>query len=98
MTDKRDANEETTRQDTPEQDTPETDQPPAGPRGVDGETRVVAERSGADTSFPERPLPADPEDARRTPDEERAGAAGTADQATEGEESGTAQPEVGPAS
>ncbi|WP_436757688.1 hypothetical protein [Streptosporangium sp. V21-05] len=57
-------------EDTAERDTPEKDPPPAGPRGVDGETRVVAERSGSDTTFPERPLLADPDDARRTPEEE----------------------------
>ncbi|MGJ6964352.1 hypothetical protein ACSDR0_20805 [Streptosporangium sp. G11] len=58
-------------EDTAERDTPEQDPPPASPRGVDGETRVVAERSGADTTFPERPLLADPDDARRAPEEER---------------------------
>ncbi|MFB9676544.1 hypothetical protein [Streptosporangium vulgare] len=57
-------------EDTTERDIPEKDPPPAGPRGVDGETRVVAERSGSDTTFPERPLLADPDDARRTPEEE----------------------------
>ncbi len=57
-------------EDTAERDTPEQAPPPAGPRGADGETRVVAERSGSDTTFPERPLLADPDDARRTPEEE----------------------------
>ncbi|WP_031170383.1 hypothetical protein [Streptosporangium roseum] len=59
---------------------------PAAPRGVDGESRVVAERSGADTSFPERPLLADPDDAR--------------DSAGADEESGKGVPEpkVGPTS
>jgi hypothetical protein len=58
-------------EDTAGRATPEQDPPPASPRGVDGETRVVAERSGADTTFPERPLLADPDDARRAPEEER---------------------------
>ncbi|WP_440071611.1 hypothetical protein [Streptosporangium sp. OZ121] len=57
-------------EDTAGRDTPGQDPPPAGPRGADGETRVVAERSGSDTTFPERPLLADPDDARRTPEEE----------------------------
>ncbi|MEV4250176.1 hypothetical protein AB0J63_43080 [Streptosporangium canum] len=59
---------------------------PAAPRGADGESRVVAERSGADTSFPERPLLADPDDAR--------------DPAEADEESGEGVPEpkVGPTS
>ncbi|GAA3426076.1 hypothetical protein GCM10018953_32590 [Streptosporangium nondiastaticum] len=35
------------------------DDPPPAPRGIDGESRVVAERSGADATFPDRPLPAD---------------------------------------
>ncbi|MEU4405797.1 hypothetical protein AB0F88_14825 [Streptosporangium sp. NPDC023963] len=57
-------------EETAERETPEQDLPPAGPRGADGESRVVAERSGSDTAFPERPLLADPDDARRTPEEE----------------------------
>ncbi|GGQ09316.1 hypothetical protein [Streptosporangium pseudovulgare] len=35
------------------------DDPPPAPRGIDGESRVVAERSAADTTFPDRPLLAD---------------------------------------
>ncbi|MDP9862316.1 MULTISPECIES: hypothetical protein [Streptosporangium] len=72
------------------------DPAPAAPRGIDGESRVVAERSGADTSFPERPLLADPDDARRPPGggEEPGPAVGA------GEKSGgrAPEPEVGPAS
>ncbi|MBG0830694.1 hypothetical protein HS041_23315 [Planomonospora sp. ID67723] len=36
------------------------DAPPAVPDADVGESRTVAERSGADTAFPGRPLPADP--------------------------------------
>ncbi|GIH76487.1 hypothetical protein [Planobispora longispora] len=51
-----------------ERDTAETgspqreggDPPPAVPDADLGESRTVAARSGADTDFPERPLPADP--------------------------------------
>ncbi|WP_433256474.1 hypothetical protein ACQPYK_17560 [Streptosporangium sp. CA-135522] len=86
MTEHRAVNEKTDGSD-PSPESP----PPAAPRGVDGESRVVAERSGADTSFPERPLLADPDDARSS--------AGT-DSAATGEESGkrAPEPEVGPAS
>ncbi|MEU8385918.1 hypothetical protein [Streptosporangium sp. NPDC048865] len=73
MTETPEVSEETAERDAPEQagrEVPEQDLPPAGPRGIDGESRVVAERSGADTTFPERPLLADPDDARRTPEEE----------------------------
>ncbi|MFF3437487.1 hypothetical protein [Streptosporangium sp. NPDC002721] len=72
-------------EDRTERDTPEKDPPPAGPRGVDGETRVVAERSGSDTTFPERPLLADPDDARRTPEEESPEGAGHAEEEAEAE-------------
>lgn len=75
-------------EDTTERDTPEQDPPPAGPRGVDGETRVVAERSGSDTTFPARPLLADPDDARRTPQEESPEGASDA-KAEAGDETGT---------
>ncbi|MFF5112222.1 hypothetical protein [Streptosporangium sp. NPDC000509] len=97
-----------------ESDAPAQDPPPAGPRGIDGESRVVAERSGADTTFPERPLLADPDDARRTPEEERPegvseakAEAETENEADgeiagdEGEDTsgdGAPEPEVGPAS
>ncbi|MFI6509232.1 hypothetical protein ACIBCT_16625 [Streptosporangium sp. NPDC050855] len=57
-------------QGTPGSDASEQAQPPAGPRGADGESRVVAERSGSDTTFPARPLLADPDDARRVPGED----------------------------
>lgn len=70
MTETPEVSEDTAERDTAERDTPEKDPPPAGPRGVDGETRVVAERSGSDTTFPARPLLADPDDARRVPGEE----------------------------
>ncbi|MET8338472.1 hypothetical protein ABZV14_39240 [Streptosporangium canum] len=59
MTDDREASEKAGGHD-PSQEDPAS----AAPRGADGESRVVAERSGADTSFPERPLLADPDDAR----------------------------------
>ncbi|GAA3138678.1 hypothetical protein GCM10010466_32050 [Planomonospora alba] len=39
---------------------PESDAPPTAPDAAVGETRTVAERSGADTTFPDRPIPADP--------------------------------------
>ncbi|MEU6740015.1 hypothetical protein [Streptosporangium sandarakinum] len=78
------------------------DQPPA-PRGIDGESRVVAERSGADTTFPERPLPADllPDD----PGDLVGGPApGAGERAVAGRGSGEGsggrapEPEMGPAS
>ncbi|WP_344918865.1 hypothetical protein [Streptosporangium oxazolinicum] len=80
-------------EDTAERDIPEKDPPPAGPRGVDGETRVVAERSGSDTTFPERPLLADPDDARRTPEEESPEGAGEAK--TQAEADGATGTEAG---
>ncbi|GAA3042466.1 hypothetical protein [Streptosporangium longisporum] len=57
-------------QGTPGADASDQAPPPAGPRGADGESRVVAERSGSDTTFPARPLLADPDDARRVPGED----------------------------
>ncbi|MEU4538900.1 hypothetical protein AB0G15_29020 [Streptosporangium sp. NPDC023825] len=71
-------------EETAERETPEQDLPPAGPRGADGESRVVAERSGSDTAFPERPLLADPDDARRTPEEESPEGASQAEAAADG--------------
>ncbi|GAA2868387.1 hypothetical protein GCM10010517_28140 [Streptosporangium fragile] len=94
MTDNRDETEDPTRWSTPEKDPPSS-----GPRDVDTETRVVAERSGSDTSFPERPLPADPEDALRTREGRPGGADRVlADQTAEDEEPGGVRPDVGPAS
>lgn len=96
MTDNPEVSEDTTERDLPEQD------PPASPRGADGESRVVAERSGSDTDFPDRPLLADPDDARRAPGEERAEDVGQAKAEAAKEErkdgSGSPEPEVGPAS
>jgi hypothetical protein len=91
MIDEGEASEETAREDLPEEDS----MPPA-PRGIDGESRVVAERSGADTSFPKRPLLADPDNERRSPyaDDGRGDGGG-------GEEASgkrAPEPEVGPAS
>ncbi|AWS44727.1 hypothetical protein [Streptosporangium sp. 'caverna'] len=80
--------EETARDDLPEEDS----MPPA-PRGIDGESRVVAERSGADTSFPERPLLADPDNERRSTAENGDGNGGD-----EASEKRAPEPEVGPAS
>ncbi|MEV6861938.1 hypothetical protein AB0M44_13175 [Streptosporangium subroseum] len=70
---------------------------PPAPRGIDGESRVVAERSGADTSFPERPLLADPDNERRST---HAGD-GSGDGGGGGDEASgkrAPEPEVGPAS
>ncbi|GGL27822.1 hypothetical protein [Planomonospora parontospora] len=36
------------------------DAPPTAPDAAVGESRTVAARSGADTDFPARPIPADP--------------------------------------
>ncbi|MEV4383943.1 hypothetical protein, partial [Streptosporangium sp. NPDC049644] len=78
MTDNPEVNENTV-----ERDVSEEGLPPAGPRGADGESRVVAERSGADTTFPERPLLADPDDVRRTPGEEGSEGVGQAERGVE---------------
>ncbi|MER6173813.1 hypothetical protein [Streptosporangium sp. NPDC001681] len=91
MTDNPEVNENTVERDVSEQTLP-----PAGPRGADGETRIVAERSGADTTFPERPLLADPDDVHRTPGEEGSKGASQAEQGRD--RSGFPEPEVGPAS
>ena len=91
MIDEGEASEETARDDLPEEDS----MPPA-PRGIDGESRVVAERSGADTSFPERPLLADPDNGAvpRT----RTTAAETEAAEDEASRKRAPEPEVGPAS
>ncbi|WP_371785291.1 hypothetical protein [Streptosporangium subroseum] len=68
---------------------------PPAPRGIDGESRVVAERSGADTSFPERPLLADPDNERRST---YADGDGRSDDGDEASEKRAPEPEVGPAS
>ncbi|MDP9841998.1 hypothetical protein [Streptosporangium lutulentum] len=88
MIDEREAGEEAV-----EHDLPEEDPLPPAPRGADGESRVVAERSGADTSFPERPLLADPDNERRSKAGD--GEVGDGDE-TSGKR--TPEPEVGPAS
>ncbi|MFF0309590.1 hypothetical protein ACFYSC_19360 [Streptosporangium sp. NPDC004379] len=79
---------------------PSDEQPPA-PRGIDGESRVVAERSGADTTFPDRPLPADllADDLGDLIDD-LAPDAGAASGEGSGEATGerAPQPEMGPAS
>ncbi|GAA3068528.1 hypothetical protein [Streptosporangium carneum] len=64
---------------------------PPAPRGVDGESRVVAERSGADTSFPDRPLSADPVDVNPADAPDSGAVDPDAGQ-------GAPKPEVGPAS
>ncbi|GAB2460276.1 MULTISPECIES: hypothetical protein [Streptosporangium] len=75
------------------------DDPPPAPRGIDGESRVVAERSGADATFPDRPLPADlpPDDLG---DLVGGPAPATGERADGGEGSGkrAPEPEMGPAS
>ncbi len=93
MTDEREVNEQAGERLSPSggpQGAGENPEPPA-PRGADGESRVVAERSGADTSFPARPLPADPVDVvpAAVP-----GSAATDREAGDG----TPEPQVGPAS
>ncbi|GAA0822683.1 hypothetical protein ACFQVD_05485 [Streptosporangium amethystogenes subsp. fukuiense] len=101
MTDNPEVNENTV-----ERDVSEEGLPPAGPRGADGESRIVAERSGADTTFPERPLLADPDDVRRTPGEEGSAGASQAERGVEDAKdevegrdgSGSPEPEVGPVS
>ncbi|GAB1817971.1 hypothetical protein [Herbidospora sp. RD11066] len=58
-------------------------------RGVDGESEVVAERSGADTETPEHPIPRDPEPLTDPMADEDPG---------EDSEMPEPEPEVGPAS
>ncbi|MFB9878009.1 hypothetical protein ACFFMN_08695 [Planobispora siamensis] len=59
---------------------------PPAPDGLEGETRTVAARSGSDTSFPERPIPADPVEA--SPEDQKAGH----------DEGRTPEPDMGPSS
>jgi hypothetical protein len=89
MIDERGASEEADRRDLSEEDP----LPPA-PRGAEGESRVVAERSGADSSFPERPLLADLDEEHRSK-EANDGGGGDGDE-TPGKR--VPEPEAGPTS
>ncbi|MFF5206078.1 hypothetical protein [Streptosporangium sp. NPDC000396] len=82
-------NDERETSEKPDEHGPSDEKPVATtPRGTGGESRVVAERSGADTSFPERPILADPPEAeaRRT------------ERMDEEPGEGEPEPEMGPAS
>ncbi|MFC4061229.1 hypothetical protein ACFOWE_23260 [Planomonospora corallina] len=68
---------------------PESDAPPIAPDAAVGESRTVAERSGADTDFPARPIPADPV----TPSPPLESPEGEDE-----ERSGTPAPDMGPSS
>ncbi|WP_068925291.1 hypothetical protein [Planobispora rosea] len=64
------------------------DPPATAPEAALGESRTVAARSGADTGFPDRPLPADPVDPSPPEGDAEAAGDGTA----------TPEPEMGPSS